>query len=188
MISTNSKRLNSYYNSIITQDFLLKTNCNSLFEIPCLEKIVLNASSSLYALDRKNLISPLLGFEFLTGQKAKFTCAKKSLASFKIRENQILGCKVTLRKKQLYKFLNIFTSIYLPRIRDFSGFLEKNTKNRSCFSFGISNVLTFPHLENHFEYFQNFRGFNLNITISKSHQKTLSLLLSAYQLPFQKSS
>lgn len=182
----NTERLQFYYNSIITQDLLLKNNYTSIMEIPTLEKIVLNTTSNIYAIDKKNLVPALLALELITGQKAKFTSAKKSIAPFKIREKQILGCKVTLRGKQLYNFLNIFITIVLPRLRDFSGISKKSIDTAGNFSFGFTNILLFPHVENQFEFFQNFRGFNINFSTTRSSQQKSRLLYSAYQLPQSK--
>lgn len=182
----NTERLKLYYNSIICQDLILKNNYTSILELPRLEKIVLNTTSNSYAIDKKNLIPTLLAVELITGQKPKFTCAKKSIAPFKIREKQILGCKVTLRRKQLYNFLNIFISIVLPRLRDFSGVSSKSLDKAGNFSLGFTNLLIFPHLENHFEYFQNFRGININFSTKSSSQKISRLLFSGYQLPESK--
>ena len=182
----NTERLQFYYNSIITQDLLLKNNYTSIMEIPTLEKIVLNTTSNIYAIDKKNLVPALLALELITGQKAKFTSAKKSIAPFKIREKQILGSKVTLRGKQLYNFLNIFITIVLPRLRDFSGISKKSIDTAGNFSFGFTNILLFPHVENQFEFFQNFRGFNINFSTIRSSQQKSHLLYSAYQLPQSK--
>jgi large subunit ribosomal protein L5 len=182
----NSERFKLYYNSIICQDLLLKNNYTSIFEIPTLEKIVINTTSSAYANDRKNLIPALLALELITGQKAKFTCAKKSLASFKIRENQILGCKVTLRKKHLYNFLTVFTSIVLPKLRDFSGISKKSLDTSGNLSLGFTNLLVFPHLENHFEFFQNIRGMNINFSSNRASQSVNRMLYSAFQIPESK--
>jgi len=179
----NSERLKLYYNSIICQDLLLKNNYTSIFEIPTLEKIVINTTSSAYATDRKNLIPALLALELITGQKAKFTCAKKSLASFKIRENQILGCKVTLRRKHLYNFLIVFTSVVLPKLRDFSGISKKSLNTSGNLSLGFTNLLVFPHLENHFEFFQNVQGMNINFSSNRTSRSVNRVLYSAFQIP-----
>jgi large subunit ribosomal protein L5 len=182
----NSKRLKLYYDSIICQDFLLKNNYTSIFEIPTLEKIVINTTSSTYAIDRKNLIPALLALELIAGQKVKFTCAKKSLAPFKIRENQILGCKVTLRKNHLYNFLTVFTSIVLPKLRDFSGISKKSLDISGNLSLGFTDLLVFPHLENHFEFFQNVRGIHINFSSKKASRSVNRVLYSAFQIPESK--
>lgn len=171
--------------SIIMPDFLLRQNYTNIFEIPKFEKITVHTTSNFYALERKNLLAVLVAFELLTGQKAKFTVAKKSHAPFKIREKQILGCIVTLRKKKLYNFLNLLSSVIFPKLRDFRGISHPNS-GEGCF--GFSSLLVFPQLENHFDIFQNFHGIDLNFTSKKSLKtKTLSKsLFHAYQIPSKK--
>lgn len=188
MLSTNQnfERFKLYYNSIICQDLLLKNNYTNIFEIPTLEKIVINTTSNAFATDRKNLIPALLALELITGQKAKFTCAKNSLASFKIRKNQILGCKVTLRKKYLYNFLTVFISIVLPKLRDFSGISKKSLDTSGNLSLGFTNILVFPHLENHFEFFQNIQGMNINFSSNRASHSLNRMLYSAFQIPESK--
>lgn len=176
-------RFESYYNSIICQDLILKNNYMNIFEIPKLSKIVINTTSNLYSNDKKNIIPIFLALELITGQKPKFTSAKKSIASFKIRKNQIIGCKVSLRKKKLYNFLNIFSTIVLPKLRNFQGFSKKSMDSFENFSLGFNGLLLFPHLENHFEYFQNIPGVNINFCTNKSCRKNTKLLYSAYQIP-----
>lgn len=182
----NIQRLQFYYRYIISQDLLLKNNYTSIMEIPALDKITLNSTSNLYAIDKKNLVAAVLTLELIAGQKAKFSVAKKSIAPYKIREKQILGCKVTLRGKQLYNFLNVFISVVLPRLRDFPGISKKSLDNLGNFSFGFTNILLFPNIENQFEFFQNFRGFNINFSIIRSSPEKSHLLYTAYQLPESK--
>lgn len=176
-----SDRFHTYYTSILAQDLLLKTSATSVFQLPRLDKIVLNSTSNQYVVDRKFGLSALLGLELITGQRAKFTCAKRSLAPFKIREKQFLGAMVTLRKKSLLRFLQIATHIYFPRIRDITRITSPQTE--STISRGMTNVLLFPQLENHFEYFQHFRGFTMTVAARCAHPTYLHPLLSAYQFP-----
>lgn len=186
MKHTTKQRFELYYNSIIAQDLLLKNNYKNISELPKFDKIVINTTSKFYVTDRKNLIPILLALELITGQKAKFTCAKKSIAPFKIRENQILGCKITLRRKRLYNFLNILVSIVLPRFRDFSGITKKSFDNSNNISIGFTNLFLFPQIENYFEYFENIRGINITFC-TKSGKKTFNqLVYTAYQLPITK--
>lgn len=175
-------RFQLYYSDIICEDLVLKNNYTNIYQIPSLHKIVLNTTSSSYAVDKKNILPALLALELITGQKANFSCAKKSIAPFKIREKQILGCKVTLRKKQLYNFLNIFVTIVLPKLRDFSGISKKSIDPSGNLSIGFTQLLVFPQLQDHFELFQNFRGLNINFCTNKSSR----LLYSAYQIPESK--
>lgn len=148
----------NYYQEIICQDLLLKQNYSNVMELPYLNKIILNTTSSLFVQDKKYIVPALAAIEFITGQKMKYTLAKKSIATFKIRQNQILGCKITLRNHYMYNFLCKFLVIIAPRTRDFSGITQKNLNNQKHFTIGIKNFMVFPELENHFELFETCTG------------------------------
>ncbi len=115
-----------YYQQIICQDLLLKQSYNNIMELPSINKIILNTTSSLFVQDKKYILPALVALEFITGQKIKYTLAKKSIATFKIRQNQLIGCKISLRNQYMYNFLSKFLLIIAPRIRDFSGIITKN--------------------------------------------------------------
>lgn len=181
LLDTNRYKL--YYNEIICQDLILKQNYNTILEIPSFKKIVLNTTSKHYIINKKTMISALLGLELITGQKPKLTYAKTSIASFKLRNNQLLGCKVTLRGAALYNFLDLMITIILPRLRDFSGISINSSKKPINYSLGFRNLLIFPELENHFEIFELFKGFNINFIMSSSNIQDCILLSSAFQLP-----
>jgi len=115
-----------YYQQIICQDLLLKQSYNNIMELPSINKIILNTTSSLFVQDKKYILPAVVALEFITGQKIKYTSAKKSIATFKIRQNQLIGCKISLRNQYMYNFLSKFLLIIAPRIRDFSGIMTKN--------------------------------------------------------------
>lgn len=178
-----NSRFKLHYEYVICSDLLLKQNYTSILELPSLKKIVLNATSSDYVSDKKNLISTFLGLELVTGQKATLTCARKSLAPFKIREKQAIGCKVTLRKSRMYNFLIIFLTLVLPRLRDFHGISKISFDGSGNFSLGFTYLLLFPQLEQHYDIFQNFKGLNINFITNSSKIKNKYLLYSAFQFP-----
>jgi large subunit ribosomal protein L5 len=180
---SNNSRFQTYYNRVVAQDMLLKQNYNTIFELPNLKKITLHTSSKQYLTDKKQIIPALLGLKLITGQKATLTYAKKAIATFKLRKNQILGCKVSLRKQSLYFFLDRLVTIVLPRLRDFSGLNTKSITKTGNFSIGLDNLLIFPELENHYEFFESLRGININFSVSAKSPKDVSLLYSAFQLP-----
>lgn len=181
--SRNISRLNMYYNHIILQDMLLKQNYTTIFELPQVKKITLHTTSKQYLNDKKNIIPALLSLELITGQKPTLTYAKKAIATFKLRKNQVLGCKVTLRNQSLFEFLDRFVTIVLPRLRDFSGINRKSVDTSGNFSLGLDNILVFPELENHYEYFESLRGIDINISITAKNSQDIFLLCSAVQLP-----
>jgi len=178
------KRVELHYTSIICQDLLLKNNYKTLLEIPVFDKIVLNTTSKHYGNEKKNLLPSFLALEFLTGQKVKLTVAKKSHASFKIREKQPLGCQITLRKHKMYMFFTVLNTLVLPRLRDFQGISPRSLNHKGNFSLGFTQLLLFPQLENHFEYFQNFQGLNITFETNSKKKKQNFLLYSAFQILF----
>lgn len=183
-----------YYQNIIAYDLILKQNYTSIMQLPCIEKIVLNTSSKIYVNDRKSLLFSLAALELLSGQKPQLTYVRKSIANFKIREHQIIGCKVDLRDNQMYNFLDKLSKIIFPRIRDYSKkqSIKQNSHNFqhsikdasvSTYNFGFHNMMLFPELENHYELVENFRGMNSTFIFSNSNKNLCSLLLSGFQLP-----
>jgi large subunit ribosomal protein L5 len=208
LLAENSLSKN-YYQKILTHDLILKQNYTTIMQLPRLEKISLNTTSKNYVNDKKTLLFTLAALEFISGQKAQLTYARKSVANFKIRQHQILGCKVVLRENLMYGFLDKLSRIILPRIRDYTkkkdftkfqendfNFFSKSLKKSQksiAYSFGFNNLMIFPELENHFELVDNFRGMNLTFVLSnvcsknslKQTQKSanLSLILSGFQIP-----
>lgn len=176
-------RLKLHYSTILCPDLLLKENYISILQLPSLKKIVLNTTSAYYVSEKRNLIPAFLALELVTGQKVQLTYARKSLASFKIRESQGIGGKVTLRNNSMYTFLNLLTTILLPRLRDFRGISSQSFDNSGNFSMGFTELLLFPQLENHFELFQNFKGFNINFMANSLKPNQNFLLYSGFQIP-----
>ena len=183
-----------YYKTVLAYDLLLKQNYTSIMQIPRFEKLVVNTTSKIYINDKKHIIFTLAALELISGQKPALTYARKSIANFKVREHQIIGCRVSLRENHMYIFLDKLSKIVFPRLRDYS---KKNTQEKilkrdlvpkknglSSMSFGFQNLMVFPELENHYELVDNFRGMDVSFVVSNSTHKSCSLLLSGFQLPF----
>jgi large subunit ribosomal protein L5 len=168
-----------YYKKRISQDLLLKQNYTSIMELPTLHKVVCNTSSKNYILDRKNILSPLIALEFIGGQKPKFTQAKKSIASFKLRQDQVLGCSLTLRKSKMYNFLQNYLFVVSPSMRD----LGDQKLNGANIDGAVLNFNLFPELQKNYEIFQNLKGIDIHITVTLKKQKDALLLYSAFQIP-----
>lgn len=173
-----------YYTQFIANDLLLKQNYKNIMEIPTIEKIVLNSSSKIFVPDKKYLLPTILGLELVSGQKLTVTKAKKSIATFKLRKKQTIGCKVTLRNLKKMIFLEKLIKIILPRINDYQGTNVLSLDKKGNLSIGIKNSLIFPELENYFQYFEAIRGMNISILTSSRTKKEACLLFSSYQLPF----
>lgn len=176
-------RFQKYYKEIICYDLLLKENYNNILELPKFNKITINTTSKQYLQDKKSIIAILLAIELITGQKAKLTYAKKSIAGFKLRQGQTLGCKNTLRNIKMYEFLELFVTIILPKLRDFSGISKKQMEKFGNFSIGLNNLMFFPVLENNFEIFQIIKGINFNFVLNTKSKQQALLLYTSFQLP-----
>jgi large subunit ribosomal protein L5 len=174
---------------ILIYDFLLKQNYTTIMQLPRLDKIVLNTTSKIYVNDKKHILNTLAALELISGQKPQLTLARKSVANFKVRQDQILGCKVVLRENLMYAFLDKLSKIVFPRIREFSDNLSSNSRllqlNKKASTFGFQNLMLFPELEKHYELVDAFRGMNITFVLKNANQKStnLSLILSGYQLP-----
>jgi large subunit ribosomal protein L5 len=183
-----------YYENIIACDLILKQNYTTIMQLARLGKISLNTTSKNYVNDKKYILFTLAALELISCQKPQLTYARKSVANFKIRQHQILGCKVVLRENLMYAFLDKLSRIIFPRIRDYTK--KKHifqSNDLRTYTFGLKNLMIFPELENHYQLVENFRGMNLTFVLSDFKQKKylnsldkskdVILLLSGLQLP-----
>jgi large subunit ribosomal protein L5 len=153
---------------------------------------VLNTTSKNYVNDKKFINSTLGALELLSGQNVQLTNSRKSIANFKIRQDQIVGCKVVLGENSMYDFLDKLSKVIFPRIRDYSKNNSLFQTNRNypekcskiAYNFGFQNMMIFPELENHYDLVEIFRGMNCTFVLSNCTPKTSLLLLSGFQLPF----
>ena len=172
-----------YYRQIVCRDMILKYNYNNIMELPTLKKIVINTTSKMYVTDKKYMIPALAALEMITGQKLIINQAKKSIATFKLRKGQPIGCKVTLRNPIFYSFLYKLIMIILPRSRDFIGLSAKSINSSGNWSIPITNIMLFPELENYYEFFESVRGFNVTFGIFAKKKQQACVFYSALQIP-----
>jgi large subunit ribosomal protein L5 len=188
----------SYYQKILAPDMILKQNYRNIMEIPRLEKLILNTTSKKFLYDKKLIVFTLAALELISGQKPKCTFAHNSIANFKIRQHQILGCQSVLRKHTMYNFLDKISIMIFPRVRDlvinkkgqhknenplvFQKFRHKQ-KRVTTQNIGIQNPMIFPELEKNYDLIEGFQGMNCTFVLSHSRQKASSILLSGFQIP-----
>ena len=122
--------------------------------------------------------------EKIAGQKPVVTKAKKSIAAFSLREGMAIGCKVTLRRKKMYEFLDRLISIAIPRIRDFRGFSSKSFDGRGNYTLGVKEQIIFPEID--YDKIDNLRGLDICITTSAKNDEEAKLLLEEFNFPFKK--
>lgn len=153
------------------------------FEIPALEKIVINMGVGDAVNDRKAVENAAAQLAQIVGQKPVITIAKKSNASFKVRDGMAIGCKVTLRREKMYEFLDRFVTIALPRVRDFRGINGKSFDGRGNYAVGIKEQIIFPEIE--FDKVDKIRGMDIVICTTAKTDDEAKELLRGFDLPFR---
>ena len=177
-------RLKERYKNEIVPSLIKKHNYKSIMEVPKLDKIVVNMGVGDATVNSKLIEAASKDLEVITGQKAIITKAKKSIAGFKLREGQAIGCKVTLRGENMYNFLDRLVSIGLPRVRDFRGVSSKAFDGRGNYTLGIKEQLIFSEIE--YDNVVKVRGMDIVlVTTAKTNDEAYSLL-SELGIPFRK--
>lgn len=168
----------TYYKNILCEDLILKESIANVFAIPSISTITISHSSGQIAKNPQFAIPGLASLELIAGQKSQITKTKKSISQFQTRTNQLIGCKVTLRKSQLFPFLEKFTFFILPRMNT----LYDGTPLKSVYNFGMDQLLIFPELENYYESFDFLKGCHLHITTSAQSKEACHLLLTGFKI------
>ena len=177
-------RLKEKYEKTIVSDLMKTHNYKNVMEVPKLEKIVVNIGCGDATSNSKLLEAAMNDLEAITGQKPVATKAKKSIAGFKLREGQAIGCKVTLRGENMYNFLDKLISITLPRVRDFRGISNKAFDGRGNYTLGLTEQLIFPEIE--YDNVVKVRGMDIVfVTTAKTDAEALDLL-KGFGMPFKK--
>ena len=176
-------RLKKYYEETIVKQLMEQFNYKSVMQVPRIEKITLNMGVGEAVADKKVMENAVSDLEKIAGQKPLVTKAKKSIAAFKIRDDYPVGCKVTLRKNNMYTFLYRLISIAIPRIRDFRGISAKSFDGRGNYNMGIKEQIIFPEIE--YDKIDALRGMNITITTSAKTDDEAKGLLSAFSFPFR---
>lgn len=175
-------RLQEKYEKEVVQAMIEKFGYKNIMEVPKLEKIVINMGVGEAKDNQKVLESAVSDLTIIAGQKPILTKSKKSVANFKIRENMAIGCKVTLRKANMYEFADKLMSIALPRVRDFQGVSSKSFDGRGNYSIGIKEQLIFPEIE--YDKIDKVRGMDIIFVTSANTDEEARELLRFLGMPF----
>lgn len=175
-------RLQEKYQKEVIPAMIEKFGYKNVMEVPKLEKIVINMGVGEAKENQKVLESAVNDLTLIAGQKPILTRAKKSVANFKIRENMALGCKVTLRKVQMYEFADKLVSIALPRVRDFRGVSSKAFDGRGNYSLGIKEQIIFPEIE--YDKIDKVRGMDIIFVTTANTDEEARELLRFLGMPF----
>ena len=177
-------RLKDKYNKEVVPSLIEQHGYKTPMLVPKIDKIVVNMGVGDATVNSKNLENAVRELEKITGLKAVETTAKKSIATFKIREGHKIGCKVTLRGDRMYNFLDKLISISLPRVRDFRGLSPKSFDGRGNYTIGIKEQIIFPEIN--FDEVEKVRGMDIVIvTTAKTNEEAYDLL-KELGVPFRK--
>jgi len=177
-------RLKTLYKEKIYNGLKDKFKYKNVMMIPKLEKIVLNMGVGEAIKDKKILENAVDELTLIAGQKAVKTKAKKSIASFKIREGMEIGCRVTLRGNMMYEFLDRLINIALPRVKDFRGVKASGFDGRGNFSLGITEHIIFPEID--LDKINTIKGLNITIVTTAKTDEEAKALLEAFNMPLAK--
>ena len=176
-------RLQEMYKNQIQKDLQVTLGLSNLYEVPKLEKIVLNMGIGEGKEDSKLIDKAVDDLSIISGQRAVKTKSKKAISGFKIRAGMPLGSKVTLRNKIMYEFLDRLINIAMPRIRDFRGLNEKSFDGNGNYSLGIKEHVIFPEIN--FYKVDKVRGMDITICTTAKNNKSAIELLKSFNMPFK---
>ena len=176
-------RLRECYKDTVVPELIKQFGYKSVMEVPRIEKITLNMGVGEAVADKKVMEHAVSDLEKIAGQKPVVTVARKSIAGFKIRDNYPVGCKVTLRRDQMFEFLDRLITIALPRVRDFRGVSGKSFDGRGNYNMGVREQIIFPEIE--YDKIDALRGLNITITTTAKTDEEAKALLSLFKFPFK---
>ncbi len=177
-------RLREIYKNEIVDAMVKKFGYKNIMEVPKIDKIVVNMGVGEAKENPKVLEAAVADMEKITGQHAVITKAKKSIANFKIREGQSIGCKTTLRGEKMYEFLDRLVNLALPRVRDFRGVSANAFDGRGNYTLGIKEQIIFPEIE--YDKIDKVRGMDIIIVTTAKTDEEARELLRLFNMPYAK--
>ena len=183
MTTTTRPRLKVQYDNEIRAALQAELGLANIMQVPRLEKIVLNSGVGRATQQASLLEGAQRDLELITGQKPIVTRARKSISSFKLREEQAIGTKVTLRGDRAWEFFDRLVSVAIPRIRDFRGLSPKSFDGRGNYTFGVNDQLIFPEID--YDKIDAPSGFDITIVTTATNDEQGRAFLRAYKFPFK---
>jgi large subunit ribosomal protein L5 len=176
-------RLQTYYKEVVVPQMMEQFGYDNVMQVPKITKIALNMGVGEAVADKKVMDRAVGDMTAIAGQKPVVTNARKSVASFKIRDGWPVGCKVTLRRERMYEFLDRLVNVAIPRIRDFRGLNRRSFDGRGNYSMGVKEQIMFPEID--YDKIDVIRGLDVTIaTTAKTNEEALALL-QAFNFPFR---
>jgi large subunit ribosomal protein L5 len=177
-------RLRKQYDEVIRKGLVEKFGYKNPMAVPKLTKIVLNMGVGEASQDKKKIEGAVDNMTAIAGQKPNITKSSKAIANFKLREGQMVGCSVTLRKNRMYEFLDRLVNVALPRVRDFRGLNGKSFDGAGNYNMGLKEQIVFPEID--YDKIDKVRGMNITICTTAKTDEEARALLEAFEMPFQK--
>lgn len=175
-------RMQEHYSKVVRPTLMEEFKYKNELEVPRIEKIVINMGVGEATADSKKINNAVEELTLIAGQKPVVTKARKSIATFKLREGMNIGCKVTLRRQRMYEFLDRLITIALPRVRDFRGVKGDSFDGRGNYCLGLKEQLVFPEID--YDKVDKVRGMDIVIVTSAKTDAEAKALLKGFQMPF----
>ena len=176
-------RLQEVYQNTVVKQLMEQFGYASVMQVPRITKITLNMGLGEAVGDKKVIEHAVSDLEKISGQKPVVTKARKSIATFKIRDGWPIGCKVTLRRERMYEFLDRLINVAMPRIRDFRGVSGRSFDGQGNYSMGVREQIIFPEID--YDKIDKLRGMNISITTTAKTDEEAKALLAAFRFPFR---
>jgi len=178
-----ASRLQEHYTKTVRDALTKEFSYKNAFEVPKIEKIVINMGVGEAVNDRKAVDGAVADLAAITGQKPVVTKSRKSIATFKLRDGMAIGAKVTLRRDRMYEFIDRLVNIALPRVRDFRGLNPKSFDGRGNYSLGIKEHIVFPEID--FDKVTDSWGLDITVCTTARTDDEARALLTAFNFPFR---
>ena len=175
-------RMQDHYTKVVRPAMMAEFSYQNAMEVPRIEKIVVNMGVGKAVSDGKKIQSAVNDLAMITGQKPIVTKARKSIATFKLREGMNIGCKVTLRRERMYEFLDRLVTIALPRVRDFRGVPGNSFDGRGNYALGLKEQIVFPEID--YDKIDEVRGMDIVIVTTAKTDAEAKALLKGFEMPF----
>ena len=176
-------RLLNFYKETVVRDVQKQFDYKNMMDVPRITKVTLTVGVGEAVTDKKVMDRAVGDMTAISGQKPVVRLARRSVASFKIRDGWPVGCKVTLRRERMYEFLDRLVNVAIPRIRDFRGLNRKSFDGRGNFSMGVKEQIMFPEID--YDKIDAIRGMDITITTTAKNDDEARALLQAFNFPFR---
>jgi len=176
-------RLKTHFEQVVRDQLSNQFSYTNRMQVPKITKVVLNMGIGEGVADRKKVDNAANDLSMIAGQKAVITKSRKSIATYKLRDGQAIGCKVTLRQARMYDFIDRLVNIALPRVRDFRGLNPKSFDGRGNYSLGIKEYTVFPEID--FDKVTDNWGLDITVCTSARNDEEARALLTAFNFPFR---